>query len=242
MDRLASPRTLGDGPDSPFVGDGGSRGGSGSELAESVVSWFRENGREFPWRETKDPFHILLAEVLLRQTQAMRVVSPYLELITRYPDPESLAHADVTALRQWFKPLGLVERADRLIESAGILVREHGGQVPDDLEGLQALPGLGRYSARAILCLAFGSAVPMIDEGSGRVLRRVLALKNRGPAYSSRPLMEEAQRLLPESSTRDFNLGLLDIAARFCRPRRPLCSECPLWGRCAHARALDAAN
>ncbi len=222
------------------VCNGASTGSYGSELADSVVSWFRDNGREFPWRETKNPFHILLAEVLLRQTQATRVVSPYLELIARYPDPESLAHTDVTALRHWFRPLGLVERADRLVESARILVQEHGGQVPGDVEGIEALPGLGRYSARAIACLAFGRAVPMIDEGSGRVLRRVLALKSYGPAYSSRPLMEEAQRLLPQNSARDFNLGLLDIAARLCRPRRPLCSECPLLGGCAYARALGA--
>ena len=224
------------------VRDGDSMGSYGSELADTVVSWFLENGREFPWRETKNPFHILLAEVLLRQTQATRVVAPYLELIAMYRDPESLAHADVTGLRQWFRPLGLVERADRLVESARILVQEYGGRVPNDLQELEALPGLGRYSARAVVCLAFGRAVPMVDEGSGRVLRRVLALKSRGPAYSSRPLMEEAEHLVPQSSARDFNLGLLDIAARFCRPRRPLCSGCPLLGGCAHARALDAAG
>ena len=88
------------------------------ELATSVVSWFRSNGREFPWRDTRNPFHILIAEVLLRQTQAARVVGPYAHLVTTFPDPASLAEADIEALRQWFRPLGLVQRADRLVECA----------------------------------------------------------------------------------------------------------------------------
>lgn len=203
-------------------------------LAELVVAWFRENGRAFPWRETTNAFHILVAEVLLRQTQAHRVAEPYVELVTRYPDPKSLGRADIASLRQWFGPLGLVSRADRLIETARILVQEHAGQVPRDLEELQALPGIGRYSARAILCLAFGRPFPMIDEGSGRVLRRVLGHAIDGPAYASHSLMTHAQGLLPAGSAREFNLGLIDIASRYCRPRKTLCAECPLATVCAH--------
>ena len=205
-------------------------------LAKLVVAWFRRNGRAFPWRETTNAFHILLAEVLLRQTQAHRVADPYVELVAWYPDPESLGRANVASLRRWFGPLGLVRRADRLIETARILVQEHAGQVPQDLEELQALPGIGRYSARAILCLAFGQPFPMIDEGSGRVLRRVLGHEIDGPAYSSRSLMTHAQGLLPAGSAREFNLGLIDIAARFCRPRNTLCAECPLATGCARGR------
>ena len=144
--------------------------GSSKELAASVVSWFRSNGREFPWRDTRNPFHILIAEILLRQTQAARVVSPYTHLVTTYPDPASLAATDVEALRRWFRPLGLVLRADRLVECARRLLRDYGGQVPEDLGELQSLPGIGRYSARATLCMAFNHPLPMIDEGSGRVL------------------------------------------------------------------------
>ena len=128
----------------------------GRELSASVVEWFRGNGRAFPWRDTTNPFHVLVAEVLLRQTQAWRVAGPYLQLIDMYPDPQSLADADVESLRKWFRPLGLVKRADRLIECARILVRKYGGQVPQGLQELEALPGIGRYSARAILCTAFG--------------------------------------------------------------------------------------
>ena len=92
-------------------------------FATSVVNWYRLNGREFPWRDTKNPFHILIAEVLLRQTQATRVVGTYIQLTTMYPDSESLSKADIADLRQWFQPLGLVRRANRLVECARILVR-----------------------------------------------------------------------------------------------------------------------
>ena len=177
------------------------RGGS-KEFATSVVSWFRSNGRDFPWRETRNPFHILIAEVLLRQTQAARVVGPYIHLVTTYPDPASLAEADVDALREWFRPLGLVRRADRLVECARRLLGDYGGQVPRDLRRLQSLPGIGRYSARAILCMAFNHPLPMIDEGSGRVLRRVLGFLDTGPAYSDTRLAEVAERILPDSHAR----------------------------------------
>ena len=202
------------------------------EFASCVVSWFRSNGREFPWRDTRNPFHILIAEVLLRQTQAARVVGPYSDIVTTFPDPASLAEADVDGLRQWFRSLGLVRRADRLVECARRLLRDYEGQVPRDLESLQSLPGIGRYSARATLCMAFDYPTPMIDEGSGRVLRRVLGFPGTGPAYSDIDLGEVTERLLPDSHAREFNLGLIDIGAAFCHPRTPDCSECPLLEDC----------
>lgn len=188
----------------------------------------------FPWRSTSNPFHVLIAEVLLRQTQAKRVAEPYIELTTRYPDPQSIAQADVSELRKWFQPLGLFKRADRLVQCAQILVNDYAGQVPGDLKTLESLPGLGRYSARAILCLGFNQPVPMIDEGSGRVLRRTLGHEPRGPAFSDPALMDAAERILPRKSHRDFNLGLIDIADAYCHPTKPDCISCPLLKACAY--------
>lgn len=108
------------------------------------------------------------------------MVKPYLELIEIYPNAASMAKANLKTLRRWFKPLGLVTRADRLIQAAKILVDRHDGKIPADLEAVQTLPGMGVYSSRAVLCLAFGARVPMVDEGSGRVLRRVLGLAAHG--------------------------------------------------------------
>ena len=208
-----------------------------SKFAQTIVKWFRSHGRTFPWRETSNPFHILIAEVLLRQTQAGQVVGLYLDLIERYPDAQTLAQADVSDLRKWFQPLGLVRRADRLVQCAQRLVREYNGHVPSDLQALMTLPGIGIYSARAILCLSDGVSVPMIDEGSGRVLRRVLGLHARGPAYSDRILLVTMESILPRKTTKEVNLGLIDIVAAYCRPDNPLCSQCPLARHCTYANS-----
>lgn len=206
-----------------------------SRFVQATVKWFRSHGRTFPWRNTSNSFHILIAEVLLRQTQADRVVEPYLELVERYPNAQALAQADTIKLRKWFRPIGLVKRADRLVQCAQILIKDYEGQVPGDLKALESLPGLGRYSARAILCLGFSQPVPMIDEGSGRVLRRMFGHELRGPAFSDPVLMDAVMRVLPNESPRDFNLGLIDIAAAHCHPTKPDCLSCPLTKNCAHS-------
>lgn len=202
-------------------------------LRENVLKWYRSNGRHFPWHQASDPFHVLLAEYLLRQTQATRLVKPYLELTSKYPDANELAKADVTELREWFKPLGLVKRADRLVQLARVLVDNYKGQVPKDLRTLTAMPGMGIYSSRAVLCLAFGEPYPMIDEGSGRVLRRVLGMSNKGPAYCDSSLMQITEQIIPQASCKEFNLGLIDIADAYCKVTNPKCAECPLSTVCS---------
>lgn len=205
-----------------------------AELRSAVLDWFNAHGRDFPWRRSTDPFHILVAEVLLRQTQAFRVVEPYSELIHRFPDAASLAGADLPSLRRWFKPLGLVRRADRLVRTAQLIVERHGGRVPKDVAELMTFPGLGLYSARAIQCVAFDVSVPMIDEGSGRLFRRVLGMVSKRPAYSDSKLLQAVEPLIPDASPRKFNFGLIDIAAAFCRPEHPRCEQCPLVESCAY--------
>ena len=204
-------------------------------LQNTVLHWFACHSRSFPWRKASNAFHILIAEVLLRQTQAERVVETYLELTASYPDPRSLSKVSKDELRQRFKLLGLVKRADRLIDAAKRIVDEYKGTVPSNLDALIKLPGIGIYSSRAILCMAFGKQVPMIDESSGRLLRRVLGLVSESPAYSDRSLLEIATKILPEKSCRDFNLGLLDIAAAFCHHEKPVCTECPIFRICSYA-------
>lgn len=172
----------------------------------------------------------------MRQTQAERVVEPYLELIRKYPDIQSMAEADVDELRSWFQPLGLFRRADRLIEASKTVISQYGGKVPNDLKDLLALQGLGDYSARAVLSLAYETPVPMIDEGVGRVFRRVFGLEPHGPAYSDRGVRKIAEEILPPESSREFNLGMLDIAAACCHVRNPECPKCPLMEICLFRR------
>ena len=215
-----------------------SRASWASTLQRTVQEWFSESGRDFPWRQSSSPFHVLVAEVLLRRTQAERVVGPYLDLTERYPDTQDMASADVTWLREWFRPLGLVSRADQLVNAAKAIVQEHGGEVPRDLSEVESLPGMGKYSARALLCMAHGKAVPMVDESSGRLLRRLLGLCGGGPAYSDRKLLERAEVLVPHESSRAFNLGLLDIAAAYCHVSSPSCRQCPLRNLCSRGRLV----
>ena len=209
-----------------------------SLLQCTVVEWFSRNGRDFPWRQSSNSFHVMVAEVLLRRTQAERVAGPYGELIERYPDTQDMAEADVAWLREWFRPLGLVSRADLLIDAAKAIVKQHGGEVPRDLSQIESLPGLGRYSARAVLCLAHGGTVPMIDESSGRLLRRLLGVSSTGPAYSDRHLQRRTEALVPDETSRAFNLGLLDIAAAYCHVNSPDCVQCPLRSLCSRGRLV----
>ena len=202
-------------------------------LQRTVQEWYSESGRDFPWRQSSSPFHVLVAEVLLRRTQAERVVGPYLDLTERYPDTQDMASADVAWLREWFRPLGLVSRADLLVNAAKTVVQEHGGEIPRDLSEVESLPGMGRYSARALLCIAYGRAVPMVDESSGRLLRRLLGLRGAGPAYSDRKLLERTEALVPHKTSKAFNLGLLDIAAAYCHVSAPSCVRCPLQNLCS---------
>ncbi len=206
------------------------------KVKKGVLSWSTVNGRDFPWRQTRDPYHLMVAEILLRRTQATRVVQPYLELANRFPDVASLASANPTELRVVFRPLGLAKKADQLIKAAQVIMTEHGGRLPRDLRALFELPGLGIYSARAVTCLAFGEPVPMVDESSGRLLRRIAGFPVDGPAYNDKRLIAFAERLLPSGRAREFNLGLLDLAAAHCRPRAPRCQGCPLVRLCSEAR------
>ena len=206
------------------------------EFTHITLDWFNAHGRTFPWRTTSNPFHILIAETLLRQTQADRVVRPYQELVNRYPDPHNLAKADVGSLRNWFRPLGLFKRSYFLVQAAKEIVNHYDGELPTDLKTLLQLPGVGIYSACAIHCIAFGSPLPMIDESSGRLLRRVLGLGYTGPAFSDRRLFEKVETMFAKLITKTFNFGLLDLAARYCRPKSPNCCVCPLHNLCTYAK------
>jgi len=199
-----------------------------------VINWFNRNGRMFPWRSTKNPYHVFVAEILLRRTKAETVVAPYMDLINLYPTPFYLSDADVSSLRNFFLSLGLFSRANQLISSAKIIVKNYGGEMPRKLDELAKLPGVGYYSSRAINCLAFDDLVTMIDESSGRLIRRLLKLPQKGPAYTDKKLIEITESLLPSKNIREFNLGLLDIAYYYCKHAETRCYECPLVKICSN--------
>lgn len=189
--------------------------------------------RELPWRATRDPWHVLVSEVMLQQTQASRVVEPYLRFTQRFPTPAACAAAPSgEAVRAW-AGLGYNRRAVRLHEAAAAITAAHGGVVPASLPALRALPGVGPYTARAVLAFAFEVPTGVVDVNVARVLSRALG----GAPLSPRAAQELADRLVPSAAAWGFNQALFDIGAQVCSARHPACERCPLLRRCRWARA-----
>jgi A/G-specific adenine glycosylase len=201
-----------------------------------LAPWFREHRRDFSFRRRPTPYKVLLAEMLLRKTRAADADRVFIQLHRRYPSPRALSRARINALRAAVRPIGLPGRAVSLIKLGRDLVERHDGRVPHNRHELLSLPGVGPYSAGAILSLGFGIPAPMVDGPIGRVLRRISGLSNNGGApYYDKRVWAFAEQLLPAEGVRDFQLALLDVGALLCRPAKPLCSECPLENICSYA-------
>jgi A/G-specific adenine glycosylase len=207
-------------------------------FVEDLTRWGRANRRSFPWRETRDPFRILIAEVLLQRSRGRTVAPVFDELFRRWPDAESLARARVSSIRSVIRPLGLVRRADTLKALARAVV-ERGG-VPRTLETLLELPGVGPYAANATLAVAFGHRAGVVDGVTARVYRRYFGLEPKGPPSTDRELWAAVERTTPTKAVRQWNWAALDLAATVCIPARPRCSECPLAEHCRWSRATAA--
>jgi len=207
------------------------------QFQEALLAWFREAQRAFPWRVTSDPYAILVAEKLLQQTVARHtVITAYEKILGDYPTPEHLCQADIAILEDIVHPLGFKYRAMELRGMACELVARHGGEIPRDLTKLLALPGVGDYTARAVMSFAFGDDVPVVDTNVARFLYRIYGLPGALPANPARKkqLLDLAQNLVPTGKSRDFNLAVLDLCAEICKPTNPRCVECPVQLYCVY--------
>lgn len=196
--------------------------------------WYRENGRhDLPWRRTRDPYAVLVSEVMLQQTQAERVIPYYLRWLDRLPAVQDLAAASpAEVIREW-AGLGYNRRALYLQRASVAVVEEHGGEFPRDMSALRRLPGVGPYTAGAVASFALEQRVPLADTNVGRVIARSrLGLGTQREA-GARLVAEAAREMLPEKGVRDHNLALMDLGALICRAREPKCDECPLRRGCA---------
>jgi len=197
--------------------------------------------RAFPWRETSDPYRIIVAELLLQQTFARKVVPIYEEFLRRYPSATELARAHASKIRSLILPLGLQYRAKTLKALGRILVEENAGKVPDDLRSLLKLPGVGAYTANAVLCFAYGKRRPVVDTNVVRVLQRFFGSKKPlRPGETDRMIWEFAERVLPQRDARRYNIAILDFAALVCTHYKPQCSTCPLRKHCKAAPSFLA--
>ncbi|WP_051275829.1 A/G-specific adenine glycosylase [Desulfovirgula thermocuniculi] len=211
-----------------------------------LLEWYHRNKRDFPWRRTTNPFHILTAEILLQQTNVRKVQEVYERLIGRYPTPQQMAEADLSELESIIGPLGLRYRAVRLKKCAEVICREFGGQVPNTYEQLRLLPGVGPYIADAVLCYAFGLATVPIDTNVVRLFCRYFGLRSEKSRPRNDPALAESIRRLfifdGFDGTRTANLAVLDFAGTVCTAGRPGCGQCPISSGCAFLRGAAPAD
>lgn len=198
------------------------------------------HGRQFPWRQEREPFGVLLAELLLHRTRADAVAAVFPLIRRRWPTAAKLADADVATLLTELRPLGFSHRSRRIHQLAKTLVSEHAGTVPRDRASLLALPGVGPYIANAVMVIAYGAHLPLVDPNSIRVVSRVFGYASARARPRDDPVLWDfVQTLVPAKRAADFGLALVDLGALVCLPKRPRCSECPLRGRCLAVRAGD---
>jgi A/G-specific adenine glycosylase len=197
----------------------------------ALLGWYARHRRDLPWRRTRDPYHVLVSEIMLQQTQVERVVPKYREFLGRYPTLETLAVADLAEVRRVWYPLGYNIRPVHLHGIAREAVARYGGRLPDDEAALRSLKGIGRYTAGAVRSFAYGRRAPILDTNVRRVLGRVFYGVD-GRRIGAAALWRLAELLLPRRDCYDFNQALMDFGATWCTARKPLCLTCPLRRAC----------
>ncbi|MFM8550844.1 MAG: A/G-specific adenine glycosylase [Nitrospiraceae bacterium] len=196
-----------------------------------LLKWYREHGRDLPWRKTSDPYKILVSEVMLQQTQVDRVIPKYHEFLQRYPSFEALADAKAEDVTKTWYPLGYNVRPLRLHGIACETMARYGGSLPNDHEELLSFKGIGRYTAGAVRSFAFNEDAPILDTNVMRVLHRVFV--GRGdPKAQKTKLWALSEALIPKGKGYDFNQALMDFGALWCRARKPACVACPMRSFC----------
>ena len=199
-----------------------------------MIQWYRSKGRALPWRNTRDPYAVFIAEIMLQQTQVNRVIPKWYSFLSLYPNWASLASAPPAGLiRQWVG-LGYNNRVIRARKTAQIVQKQYHGRLPSAPELLEALPGIGKYTSAAIQCFAFGKSVPVVDVNVNRVLTRFYGITTTQKPTHIRELANQA---LPKKDTYEWNQALMDIGASICKAKTINCTICPLTKSCSTSSA-----
>jgi A/G-specific adenine glycosylase len=205
-------------------------------IGQAIERWGTAQGSdsrrpELPWRSTRDPWAVLVSEVMAQQTQLARVVPAYQQFLAAFPTPGACASAALGQVLRAWKGLGYNRRARNLHHAATAIVSDHDGRVPSSLDALLALPGVGGYTARAVLAFAFGSDIGVVDTNAGRVLSRGVA----GRALRPSEAQGLVDAMVPSGRGWQFGQALLDLGATVCVAGQPLCPQCPIARRCRWA-------
>jgi A/G-specific adenine glycosylase len=198
-----------------------------------LIRWFRRHGRDLPWRRTRDPYHIIVSEFMLQQTQVARVQPYYQRFLNTYPNITVLASASAAMVRESWEGLGYYRRAANLHRLAQQVVLEHGGIIPSDLTALRQLPGVGRYTAGAVASFAYERSAPAVDTNVARVLRRAFHPRTRLD-IAERRVWTTAELIVPKQGKRawTFNQAIMELGALVCTAREARCHVCPVWRVC----------
>jgi A/G-specific adenine glycosylase len=200
-------------------------------IQHALLAWFATHGRDLPWRRTRDPYRILVSEIMLQQTQVDRVRPKYESFLEQFPTLESLAAASPGDVIRAWAGLGYNRRALNLQRTAKAVLQEHGGSFPDTPESLRALPGIGPYTSGAVACFAFERDVAFMDTNIRRVIGRVFAGPD-GPSAPDRELLRIAEAAVPTGQGWTWNQAIMELGALVCTAARPRCQICPLRAEC----------
>ena len=202
-------------------------------LRRRLLNWFDRHQRDLPWRKNKTPYRIWISEIMLQQTQVATVIDYYRRFMDAFPDVATLASADQSeVLKQW-EGLGYYRRARMMHQAAQVIAEKHGGQFPIEFEDVLSLPGIGRYTAGAILSIALDQPHPILEGNTIRLFARLMTMRSDPrSAENQRELWEFSKSLLPRKRCGDFNQALMELGSEICTPTKPACDQCPLQAMC----------
>ncbi len=204
---------------------------------ESLLSWFDQYKRDLPWRRTRDPYAIFVSEMMLQQTQVKTVIPYYERFLQELPDWESLAKAKEEKVLKLWEGLGYYRRARNLRAAAQKIIRDYAGRLPDTMEGILEIPGVGPYSAGAVLSIAYQKPYPVVDGNVIRVFSRLFLIKgNLKTGEGHKKVWEWAEKLVSRQRPGDFNQAVMELGATLCLSENPQCLLCPLLNRCPAAQ------
>ena len=206
-----------------------------SIFRRKIIGWYKKNGRAYPWRETDDPFQILIAEMMLRRTKADQVVPVYEHFLKEYPDVDSLAVAKQEALEEILYPLGLKWRIPAFRMVAREVREKYQSRIPETREELMSLPGVGEYVAGAVLSIAYGKREWLVDSNIVRIFKRYFGIKTSKEGRRDKQVIEIGKIYASGRDPGRATSGILDITALVCKPGKPDCEKCPLIARCHYA-------
>lgn len=204
-----------------------------TQLQEKLLEWYSANARELPWRGSYSPYQVWISEIMLQQTQVTTMLPFYSRWMKRFPDPASVALASEDEILLHWEGLGYYARAKNIQKAARQIVSEFGGELPRDFDSVRRLPGIGRYTAGAIMSFAYNADYAAADANAARILSRLFDISSPwGTKEFQNAVWDRASGMLPKGRARDFNQALMDFGSSVCLARTPLCEKCPVANLC----------